>query len=359
MLNYTITIAISAFFVPHYIGGLFFPFLKSSPGDVIFGIGVVALLCAINVVGVTEAANLNVLLALTDFSTQLLPVLVGGFLVLSPHTLVANIQLGTVPHWKSFLIAIPVGMIAYTGIETISNMAEEAKGEPHTIPKAIKRVVIAVFAIYAALPAVALSALPVSCVAGHCQTLLGVSEAKGGFAGDPVLGIVKHLHLGAFQHAGEIACLTIIPGQADFLGNMYAFGAMLSFTIAHLAVIRLRLSVPDVERPYRGPGTAAGGRAPAAVVRRARRAGHVSGLRHGYGPAHRGGRRGHRLAADRDRRLRHLPPPPGTRSDLDGEDRDRRTGGGHRGRVRRGSGRVPGGRLRAGGDGDGRAAGGP
>ena len=49
MLNYTITIAISAFFVPHYIGGLFFPFLKSSPGNVIFGIGVVALLCAINV----------------------------------------------------------------------------------------------------------------------------------------------------------------------------------------------------------------------------------------------------------------------------------------------------------------------
>ncbi len=96
-------------------------------------------------------------------------------------------------------------MIAYTGIETISNMAEEAKDETHTIPRAINRVVIAVFAIYAALPAVALSALPVKCNAsGHCQTLLGVSEAKGGFAGDPVLGIVKHLHLGALQHAGEI-----------------------------------------------------------------------------------------------------------------------------------------------------------
>jgi APA family basic amino acid/polyamine antiporter len=135
MLNYTITIAISAFFVPHYIGGLFFPFLKSSPGDVIFGIGVVALLCAINVVGVTEAANLNVLLALTDFSTQLLPVLVGGFLVLSPHTLVANIQLGTVPHWKSFLIAIPVGMIAYTGIETISNMARRPRANHTRSPR--------------------------------------------------------------------------------------------------------------------------------------------------------------------------------------------------------------------------------
>ncbi len=313
MLNYVITIAISAFFVPHYLGGLFFPFLKTSPGDIFFGIGVVALLCAINVVGVSEAAALNIGLAVLDFSTQLLLVAVGCALVLSPHTLIANVHLGTAPTWKDFLIAIPVGMIAYTGIETISNMAEEAKDETKTIPKAINRVVIAVFAIYALLPAVALSALPVTCVNGHCQTLLGVSEEKGGYAGDPVLGIVKHLHLGPFQHAGEIyvgllaatilfiatnagiigvsrlvysmglhrqvpavlrqlhprfrtpwigiilfggiACLTLIPGQAVFLGNMYAFGAMLSFTIAHVSVIRLRIIDPDRARPYRGPGT--------------------------------------------------------------------------------------------------------
>ncbi len=312
MLNYVITIAISAFFVPHYIGGLFWPYLKTSPGDIFVGIAVVAFLCALNVVGVKEAARVNIVLAVTDFATQLLLVVVGGVLVLSPAVLVHNVHLGTVPSWKNFVIAIPVGMIAYTGIETISNMAEEAQDESRTIPTAIKRVVIAVFAIYAALPAVALSALPVRCVAGHCQTLLGVSEDKGGFAGDPVLGIVKHLHLGALQPAaviyvgllaatilfiatnagiigvsrlvysmglhrqlpdglrrlhprfrtpwigillfGGIACMTLIPGQATFLGNMYAFGAMLSFTIAHISVIRLRIIDPDRERPYRGPG---------------------------------------------------------------------------------------------------------
>lgn len=313
MLNYTITIAISAFFVPHYIGGLFFPFLKTSPGDIFFGMGVIVLLCGINIIGVTEAAAVNVGLAILDFSTQLLLVLVGLFLVFDAHTLISNVHLGTVPSWKNFLVAIPVGMIAYTGIETISNMAEEAKDESKTIPKAINRVVIAVFAIYALLPAVALSALPVTCAAGgKCQTLLGLPESQGGYAGDPVLGIVKHLNLGPLQHAGEvyvgllaatilfiatnagiigvsrlvysmglhrqmpdglrrlhprfrtpwigiivfgaIACLTLIPGQADFLGNMYAFGAMLSFTIAHISVIRLRMTDPDRARPYRGPG---------------------------------------------------------------------------------------------------------
>jgi APA family basic amino acid/polyamine antiporter len=314
MLNYVITVAISAFFVPHYIGGLFWAYLKTSPGDIIFGIAVIVILCAINIVGVKEAAGVNVVLAFTDFSTQLALVILGCVLVLSPETLVNNVHLGTVPTWKNFIIAIPVAMIAYTGIETISNMAEEARDESHTIPKAIKGVVAAVFAIYALLPAVALSALPVTCnAAGKCQTLLGLPEDQGGYAGDPVLGIVKHLNLGPLQHAGEIyvgllaatilfiatnagiigvsrlvysmglhrqvpdvlrqlhpkyrtpwigiivfggiACITLIPGQADFLGNMYAFGAMLSFTIAHISVIRLRIKEPDRPRPYRGPGT--------------------------------------------------------------------------------------------------------
>jgi APA family basic amino acid/polyamine antiporter len=314
MLNYTITIAISAFFVPHYLGGLFWPALSHSPGDVVFGIGVVALLSVVNVVGVKEAAGLNIVLAVTDLATQLLLVAVGLVLVFSPHVLIDNIHLGIAPTWKDFLVAIPVAMIAYTGIETISNMAEEAVDETHTIPRAIKAVVAAVFAIYAALPMVALSALPVTKQPdGSYSTLLGKTEAEGGYAGDPVLGIVKHLHLGALQSIGEIyvgilaatilfiasnagiigasrlvysmglhrqvpdrmsrlhprfstpwigillfggvACLTMIPGQAEFLGNMYAFGAMLSFTIAHLSVIRLRSKEPDRPRPYRGPGT--------------------------------------------------------------------------------------------------------
>ncbi|HKC83531.1 MAG TPA: APC family permease, partial [bacterium] len=156
MLNYVITISISAFFVPHYIGGLFWEPLRSSPGDILFGIGVIALLCAINVVGVKEAAGLNIGLALADFMTQVLLVVIGGVLVFSPETLIDNVNLGVAPTWHDFLIAIPIGMIAYTGIETISNMAEEARDETRTIPRAIRAVVLAVFAIYAALPMVAL-----------------------------------------------------------------------------------------------------------------------------------------------------------------------------------------------------------
>ena len=89
-------------------------------------------------------------------------VVVGALLVFSPQTLIDNISFGVAPTWTDFLLAIPLGMIAYTGIETISNMAEEAKDEAVTIPKAIARVRTAVYAIYFTLPVVALSALPVT-----------------------------------------------------------------------------------------------------------------------------------------------------------------------------------------------------
>ena len=109
MLNYTITIAISAYFVPHYVGGLFWDALRHGPGDIIFGVGVIVLLCVLNVVGVQESAGVNIFLAVTDFLTQLLLVLVGFFLILSPDTLINNVHLGVAPTWKDFFLAIPVG----------------------------------------------------------------------------------------------------------------------------------------------------------------------------------------------------------------------------------------------------------
>src|SRR6201989_3433568 len=83
MLNYIITVSISAFFVPHYLG-VFWPALRHSPGDIISAITIVALLAVLNIVGIREAAGINIFLAIVDFATQLVLVVVGCFLVLSP-----------------------------------------------------------------------------------------------------------------------------------------------------------------------------------------------------------------------------------------------------------------------------------
>src|SRR4051794_40481896 len=94
MLNYTITVAISAFFVPHYIGGLFWDPLRHAPGDIIFGIAVIVFLALLNIRGAEESAGVNILLAVVDFLTQLILVLVGAVLVLDPQTLVDNVSFG-------------------------------------------------------------------------------------------------------------------------------------------------------------------------------------------------------------------------------------------------------------------------
>jgi APA family basic amino acid/polyamine antiporter len=307
MLNYVITVAISAFFVPHYLS-VFWPSLGHGPGDVIGGIVVVGLLAALNVKGTQESSRLNLVLAIGDLFTQIILVGIGIVLVLSPDILVNNVHLGVAPSWGDFALGIAVGMIAYTGIETISNMSEEARDAPRTIPRGVGLTVVAVLVLYVLIPIVALSAMPVTQdAAGHYSTVLGTK-----FADDPVLGIVEHLGLGASmtdvlryyvgvlaaviliiatnagligvsrltfsmgQHRqlpdrirqvhprfhtpyvailafSAVAALTMLPGETDFLATMYSFGAMLSFTIAHVAVIRLRQRQPKRERPWKPP----------------------------------------------------------------------------------------------------------
>src|SRR2546427_5083551 len=225
MLNYVITIAISAFFVPHYLS-IFWEPLRTNPWDIVGGAIVITLLVLLNIVGIREAANLNIFLAVVDFATQLLLVLIGFALIFSPHVVFSpNLHWGVAPTWSSFFLAIPIAMIAYTGIETVSNLAEEARDPPRDIPRSISWVAGAVFAIYFTLPLIALSALPVEKTANGYRTLLGVGPDRGGFKNDPVLGLVEHLGLhGHVLQASKIyvgilaATILLIATNAGVIG---------------------------------------------------------------------------------------------------------------------------------------------
>jgi APA family basic amino acid/polyamine antiporter len=190
-------------------------------------------------------------------------------------------------------------------------MAEEARDPGRDVPRAVNLILIAVLGVYAGMTVVALSALPVVGHGAHAVTRLGLPPPQG-FQNDPVLGIISHLGVStAVTHvlryyvgilaatilfiatnAGLIgisrlswslaehrqlpgifarlhrrhrtpwftivvfsvfAGVLLIPGKTDFLGNLYSFGAMLSFTTAHAAVIALRFKDPQRERPYRMP----------------------------------------------------------------------------------------------------------
>src|SRR4051812_20275276 len=306
-LDYIITIAISAFFVPHYLGA-FWPALNHNPGDIIGGATTIALLTLLNIRGLRESATLNIGLALLDLGTQILLVAFGAILVFNPSILLNQIHLGVAPSFRELVFALSISMVAYTGIETVSNMAEEARDPSRDVPRTVNYVLMAVLGIFTGISLISIVALPVTQdVHGHYSTLLGTK-----YQNDPVLGIVSALGLGhgitialryyvgvlaatillIATNAGMIgisrlswslaqhrqlpkvfarvhpkygtpwftlvvfsvlATLLLIPGNTNFLGNLYSFGAMLSFTTAHAAVVALRYRRPDIERPYRVP----------------------------------------------------------------------------------------------------------
>jgi len=313
-LDYILTIAISAYFVPFYASALpGLHALHNPPDNIIAALGVLVLLVVLNIRGLGESARVNFVLAITDLGTQALVVILGVALVLSPSRLVSQVHLGTAPSLSQLIFALSIAMLAYTGIETVSNMAEEAQDPGNDVPRAVNFVLIAVLTVYMGISVVALSALPVTyhtaVVNGsHFQTALGVK-----YASEPVLGIVDHLGFsGALLHGAQyyvgllattilfiatnagligisrlswslsehrqlpgifsrlhptyrtpwftivffsaFAVLLITFANINVLGNLYSFGAMLSFTTAHAAVVALRIKDPDRERPYRMPG---------------------------------------------------------------------------------------------------------
>jgi basic amino acid/polyamine antiporter, APA family len=259
MLNYIATIAVSAFFVPHYLSVFWAP-LRENPWDIVGGITVIVALVILNIVGVQESAKVNIVLAVTDFATQLLLVLLGFVLVFSPHILVNNIHFGVAPTWSNFFLAIPIAMLAYTGIETVSNLSEEARDPLRTVPRAVLFVAIAVFAIYFTLPWIALSAMPVVHTAhdGY-KTLLGLKPSQSfqgqqGYQNDPVLGVVNNLGIGSasITHALRVY-LGILASTILFIGaNAGVIGAS-RITYAMSGYRQLPIVFRKIHRRFKTP----------------------------------------------------------------------------------------------------------
>ena len=310
-LDYILTIAISAFFVPHYLSA-FWPALKHPPGDVIGGLAVVGLLAWLNIRGIGESAKVNFVLAVADLLHADLDHRDRRILCAQP--VVAGPS--GPPRDGADVLAPDLRAIAGDArLHGDRDRLEHGRGGPR--PRARRAqsgqlILVAVLGVYAGITVVALSALPVQGHGRNAYTLLGLSTDQGGYQNDPVLGIIQHLGLGVTvrhilgyyvgilaatilviaTNAGligisrlswslaehrqlpgvfarlhpkhrtpwftivffsVIAGALLIPGKTTFLGNLYSFGAMLSFTTAHAAVIALRVKDPDRERPYRMP----------------------------------------------------------------------------------------------------------
>src|SRR5213593_1445957 len=148
-LDYLIVIALSALFLPHYLAGAIrIDALTHEPWDVVVGVVVILPIVAIRVVRRPSFYVAGIGVAVLDLVTQMLLVVLGLALLFSRHALTSGTSLGTHPSWHSIAFALPLAMLAYTGLETVANLAEEARQPGIDLPRSLFSAILVVVTIY-------------------------------------------------------------------------------------------------------------------------------------------------------------------------------------------------------------------
>jgi basic amino acid/polyamine antiporter, APA family len=310
-LDYLIVIALSALFLPHYLGtALHLHALTTKPWDVVVAVGAIAVIAVARLVRRPALYTFGIAVPMLDLVTQLLLVIVGFAVLFSPHALTLGTSLGHEPSWHAIAFSLPLAMLAYTGLETVANFAEEVRRPGRDLPRSLFSAIVLVVVLYVLIALVGLSAFP----AQNGQTALGTQWLHA-----PLVGIVAAFHghvpewfqsalrfyvgltgalvlfaaattsisgfsrlaysLGehgqlppafgrlnrrtlvspqAILLAGTVAIGFVVAtawrdDQVPFLASLFSFGVLLAFTAAQLAVIRLRMTKPELRRPFRVP----------------------------------------------------------------------------------------------------------
>src|SRR5438105_1260261 len=307
-LDYLIVIALSALFLPHYVAGAFFTKVHR-PWDVVAGCGVIAGVAVVRLLHRTRLHRWALIVALVDLATQLLIVALGLALLFSPHALTVGTSLGKSPTWHSIAFVLPLAMLAYTGLETVANLAEETRRPGRDLPRSLFSAIGLVVLLYAVIAVVGLSAFPArhgtllgsnwvrsplvgiaSQIRTHVPNVIGAPvQVFVGLSGALILLTAATTSISGFgrlayslgEHGqlprkfGLLNPRTLVSPQSIvaaaliaiagliitstlthpvfFLASLFSFGVLLAFTATQLAVIKLRFTEPERRRPYRVP----------------------------------------------------------------------------------------------------------
>src|SRR5581483_7054077 len=195
-LDYLIVIALSALFFGHYLGlALGIHGIAHHPGDVIAGCVVIGLIGLARLVRRTSLYTFGVVVPLLDLVTQMLLVVLGFAILFSGSALTRGMSIGTSPSWHEIAFALPLAMLAYTGLETVANYAEEARHPGRVLPRSLFSAIVVVVILYVLIALVALSAYP----ATHGTTALGTDWLRA-----PIMGVVSALQQHVAHWFGNI-----------------------------------------------------------------------------------------------------------------------------------------------------------
>jgi APA family basic amino acid/polyamine antiporter len=308
-LDYLIVIALSALFIPHYLAGAFqIPALDHNPWDVVFGVTVIALVAGVRLIRRPSLYGLGIVVPALDLITQLLLVVLGFIFVFSGHALTRGMSLGHQPTWHALAFSLPLAMLAFTGLETVANLAEEARRPGVDLPRSVFGGIASVISVYVLIALVAVSAFPgantelgtrwirspllgiasridselPSPLGDALRTYVGVTGAlilaaavttsisgfsrlayslgEHGQLPEAFGRLSRRSHVSppailaaAVMSAAIVVATSFTKHDVVFLASLFSFGVLVAFTAAQLAVIKLRIAQPELMRPYRAP----------------------------------------------------------------------------------------------------------
>ena len=302
LLDYIILIAVTAYSATQYLRVFWDP-LGHSAEALGLALAFIAFVVLANIRGFGGRRARRIgMLVIADLALQGFVVVLGLALFFTPAKLLNPIHLGTSPSWSGLVFALTVAVVAFTSLESAAGVAGEVRISRGALKRVVGTGTTTVLLLYAGIALVAVTALPVH--AGH-------TELATRYLNAPMVGIVARVHPHALAEAlkyvvgglgtltlvaaansamlglsrlayslstnrqipsglgrlhpqrstpfvlimlaGLIAAALVVPEDLDFLVGIYAFGALLAFTIAHVSVCRLRYLEPERDRPYRIP----------------------------------------------------------------------------------------------------------
>jgi APA family basic amino acid/polyamine antiporter len=303
LLDYVILIAVTTFSATNYLAA-YWSQLGKGATSLLLGLGFICYVAVRNVFGFsTGRARRVALIVLVDFVLQAVLIVAGLILFFDWDKIADPVDIGTRPSWSGIVFAIGLATVVFTGLESASGLSGEVAVGRRGLRRLIAVAGIVVMVVYVGVAVVAVTALPIAGGAGAVGShfleapMLSVGAAFDGrwdsghlveylIAGAGALTLIAGANsamLGLSRLAYSLATNRQIPSavgrlhprratpwvviviaaaiaggleateDADFLVGIFAFGALLGITIAHLAIIALRYREPARDRPYRMP----------------------------------------------------------------------------------------------------------
>jgi APA family basic amino acid/polyamine antiporter len=303
LLDYVILIAVTTFSATNYLAA-YWGQLGRGGVELVLSLGLTAYVAVRNVMGFSRSRAKRVaLLVLADFALQIVLIVAGLALFFSWDKIVDPIDIGRMPTWSGLIFAVGLATVVFTGLESASGLSGEVGVGRRGLRRLIASAGAVVMIVYVGIAVVAVTALPVgggaraiggnwleapmlnvagafdarwssghtvqyvvaaaaaaTLLAGANSAMLGLSRLAYSLATNrQIPSAVGRLHPRRSTPIVVIVVAAAIAGaleateNADFLVGIFAFGALLGLTIAHLSIIVLRFREPDRDRPYGMP----------------------------------------------------------------------------------------------------------